>query len=167
MPDVLTHVLVGYALGATLSIRYGWLSCPFVTAAMVGALLPDVAKVTLIVPSAVVEAALGVPFSWFAIHTPAGSVLLASIGALLVDGAHRRRVFALLLVGAASHHALDALLLSTTGYSYALAWPLSTVHPPSPGLYLSTDRWPAAVAGAVAAVAWFVRGNVSMRDGAV
>lgn len=163
MPDVLTHVLVGYALGAALSVRYDWLSGPFVTVAMAGALLPDVAKVALVVPSAVVEAGLGVPFSWFAIHTPAGSVLLASIGALLVDGAHRRRAFALLLAGAASHHALDALLLSTTGFSYALAWPLSTVHPPSPGLYLSTDRWPTAVAGCVAATAWYARGRAGAR----
>lgn len=157
MPDVLTHVLVGYVLGTALSARYDWITGPFVTVAMVGAMLPDVAKVTLVVPSAVVEATLGVPFSWFAIHTPAGSILLAGVGALLVDGTHRRRAFALLLVGAASHHVLDALLLSTTGYSYALAWPLSTVNPPSPGLYLSTDRWPAAVATGLAAAAWYAR----------
>lgn len=157
MPDLLTHVLVGFVVGTALSARYRWVSNPYVTVAMVGALLPDVAKVAMVVPSAVVESALGLPFSWFAIHTPLGSLLLAGAGALLVGDGHRRRVLALLIVGAASHHALDALLLSATGFSYALAWPLSAVNPPSPGLYLSSDRWPAAVAVVASAVAWRAR----------
>lgn len=157
MADVLTHVLWGYVLGTLLSFRYEWLDKRFVTVVMLGALVPDLAKVGLIVDDALVAHALGVPFSWFAIHTPAGSLVACAVGALFVGDGYRTRVFALLVVGAASHHALDALLLDPSGYSYMLAWPLSTYHPPTPGLYLSSDRWPAVVSASLAAVVWAVR----------
>lgn len=163
MADVLTHVLVGYLLGTLLALRYDWLDERFVTVVMLGALLPDLTKVSLVVDDALVEGALGVPFSWFAIHTPAGSLVACAVGALLVGDGYRRRVFALLAIGAVSHHVLDALLLSVTGHSYALAWPLSTYHFPSPNLYLSSDRWPALVAGALAAGTWAYRRRESAR----
>ncbi|QLG27384.1 metal-dependent hydrolase [Halorarum halophilum] len=157
MPDILTHVLVGYCLATLLSLRDDRITPPYVTVAMLGTLLPDLTKIELLVPSMVVEQAIGLPFSWFAIHTPFGSLLAASVGALLVAPHHRRQVLALLLLGAFSHHALDAMLLNVTGSSYPLLWPLSTYHIPSPGLYLSSDRWPALLTGSLAAVMWTVK----------
>lgn len=155
--DVLTHVLVGYIIGVLLAFRYEWLDARFITVVMLGALLPDLTKVSLVVDDPVVEGLLGVPFSWFAIHTPVGSIVACAIGALLAGDGYRKRVFALLTIGALSHHVLDALLLSATGYSYALLWPISEYHFPSPNLYLSSDRWPALVAGAVALGCWRLR----------
>lgn len=157
MPDILTHVLVGYILATLLSLRDERLTAPYVTVVMLGTTLPDLTKIELLVPSVVVEQALGLPFSWFALHTPLGSVLVATMGALLVAPRYRRRVLALLLLGTFSHHLLDALLLNATGSSYALLWPLSTYHFPAPGLYLSSDRWPALLAGTTAIVMWAVR----------
>lgn len=157
MADLLTHVLVGYVLGTLLAFRYDWLDARYVTVVMLGALVPDLTKISLVIPDAVVEHTLGVPFSWFAVHTPVGSLVACAVGALLAGDAHRKRVFALLLIGAASHHVLDAMLIKATGYSYALAWPVSAYVFPSPNLYLSSDQWPALVAGGVAVSLWFVR----------
>ncbi len=164
MPDLLTHVLAAYVLATLLSFRYEWITPQYVTAAMVGAVVPDLAKISLLVPSYQVGSALGVPFDWFAIHTIGGSLVVIALCALLTGASHRRRVFLLLALGAASHHALDALLITSTGYSYAIFWPVSTYHPPSPGLFLSTDRWPAAVSGAAAATVWYVRSQWSVTE---
>ncbi len=157
MPDLLTHVLAAYVLATLLSFRYEWITPQYVTAAMVGAAVPDLAKISLAVSSYQVQAVLGVPFDWFAIHTLGGSLVAVAICALLAGEKHRRKVFLLLALGAASHHLLDALLITPTGYSYAIFWPLSTYHPPSPGLFLSTDRWPAAVSGLTAVTVWYFR----------
>lgn len=154
MPDLLTHVLVAYALATIASWRYEWLTPPYVTVAMMGAMIPDMTKVDLVVDSTRVASLSGMPFDWFALHTLGGSLLAALVGGILVPDAHRRRVLVLLAGGAASHLLLDALLIDPSGYSYALLWPLTQYHPPTPGLYLSTDRWPALVSGAIAAGVW-------------
>jgi hypothetical protein len=62
----------------------------------------------------------------------------------------------LLALGAATHLAADALLVKPTGHSYPVLWPLTRYHPPTPGLYLSTDPWPTIAAGLVAVAAWAV-----------
>jgi len=156
MPDVLTHVLVGYSLGTLLRLSNDRLRPAHVTLVMLGALSPDLVKVRILLPSAAVDALLAVPFSWDPLHTLGGSVLVGGLGALLVGPDQRRTVLALLAVGAVSHHALDLLLLKASGYAYPVFWPLTQYHPPAGGLYLSSDRWPAVAAGGVAAVLWAV-----------
>lgn len=79
------------------------------------------------------------------------------LGVLFVAPEYRRRTVALLAIGALSHHALDLLLLNVTGYSYPVFWPFTAYHPPTPGLYLSSDCWPAVVAGSIAVLVWVVR----------
>jgi len=161
VPDLLTHVLTGYVLGTVLSLRYDWLTPQYVTVVMVGAIVPDVAKIDLLVDSDAVTAVLGIPFDWFAIHTLGGSLVAVAVGAVLAGRDHRRVVFALLAVGACSHLFLDALLLKPTGHSFRVLFPLTASQPPTPGLYHSTDRWPAAVAGVVAAAVWLIRSRAS------
>lgn len=156
MADLLTHVLVAYVLATLLSWRYRWLAPAYVTVAMLGAIQPDVSRADLVVPAVTVEAALAVPFDWWALHTLGGSVVVAAAVGLLVPSEYRRRVISLFLLGALSHHALDALLITPSGRSYAMFWPLTHYHPPTPGLYLSSDRWPAAVAVAVAAAVYAI-----------
>ncbi|MCL7418617.1 MAG: metal-dependent hydrolase [Halalkalicoccus sp.] len=154
MPDLLTHALAMYVVLTVASWRVEWLTPSFVTVGMMGAMIPDLTKVKLVVPSHRVESVLGVPFDWFALHTLGGSLVSVLIGTVLVPSKYRTRVLSLLALGAASHLLLDALLINPSGYSYALFWPLTDYHPPTPGLYLSTDRWPALVAGALAALVW-------------
>ena len=156
MAELLTHVLAAYILATALSWHYGWIDPRYVTIAMAGAITPDLSRFDLLIPAEWIEATFGLPFSWGAFHTLGGTTFVVAIGTLLVPRRYRLRVFAMLMLGALSHHALDLLLLNPSGHSYAVFWPATQYHPPSPGLYLSTDRWPALVAGLVAAVVWAV-----------
>jgi hypothetical protein len=157
MTELLTHVLTGFVLGTVLSFRYDWLDGPFVTVVMVGSILPDLTKVAIVLPSRTVQETLGIPFYWFVLHTPFGTVLTASITALLVGEAYRRRVFGLLLLGGASHFVLDALLINPSRFSFVLLWPFTTRLIPLPMLILSSDRWPAMMAIVCAVVVWLLR----------
>ncbi|PSP78717.1 metal-dependent hydrolase [Halobacteriales archaeon QS_4_69_225] len=154
MPDVLTHVLVGYVVGTLLTAVREDVGPAEVTLVMVGALSPDFVKIELLVPAASVEAALGVPFSWEPLHTAVGGVVVALLSGLVVGAERRRRTVALVAVGAATHLFLDALLFDPTGYAFRPLSPLSTYRPPAGMLYLSSDRWPAAVAATAAAATW-------------
>lgn len=150
MPDLLTHTFIAYSLGTLFSWRFEWLDARSVTVAMAGAFIPDIAKITLLVPGNRVAAALDLPFSWLGIHTAGGALLCVLIGVILVPPAERQRVFALLALGASSHLIADAFLIKAYGHSYPLLWPLTAYAPPTPGLYLSTDFWPAFATGALA-----------------
>lgn len=165
MPDLLSHALIAYTACTLLSTRYRWLTPQYVTVGMAGAFVPDIAKGELLVDSAVVGNALGVPFDWFGVHTLGGSVAAVLVGVVLVVADERRRVAVLLSFGAASHLLADALLLNASGRSYAVLWPLTSYHPPTPGLYHSTDVWPSLVLGGIALVTWwFVRRSGAVQD---
>ncbi|MWV40021.1 metal-dependent hydrolase [Natrialba sp. INN-245] len=154
MAELLTHVLAAYVLATALSWRYEWITAPFVTVAMAGAITPDLNRLELLLSAETIESVVGVPFDWGAFHTLGGTAVVVAIGALLTPQRYRRAVVAMLALGALSHHVLDVLLISPSGYSYSVFWPLTPYRPPTPNLYLSTDRWPALVAGSVAAVVW-------------
>ncbi|RDZ48211.1 metal-dependent hydrolase [Haloferax sp. Atlit-19N] len=156
MPDLLAHALLAYTIATVASWRYEWITRPYVTVAMAGAFIPDMTKVRLLIPSARVEQLLAIPFDWIGLHTAGAALCSVLIGVLLVPESERRRVFTLLSVGAASHLIADAFLLKPTGLSYPLFWPVTRIHPPTPGLYLSTDFEPALVLGIVALVAYGV-----------
>lgn len=154
MPDLFSHVCLAYSICTLLSWRYDWLTPSYVTVGMAGAFVPDLAKIDLVIDSATVAATVHRPFSWFGIHTLGGTVVGVLVGATVVASDERRRVLALLSVGAASHLVTDALLLKASGRSYAVLWPVTRYHPPTPGLYLSTDIWPSLTAGTLAFVVW-------------
>ena len=156
MPDLLAHALLAYTLAGVLSWRVDWLSPRYVTVAMAGAFVPDIVKIKLVVHSEVVAALVGLPFGWDALHTLGGSAVSVAVGVVLVADRERRRVAALLGLGAASHLLADALLLTPSGRSYPLLWPLSRLNPPTPGLYLSTDPAPMVVAAVAAGVVFVV-----------
>ncbi|KAB1193260.1 metal-dependent hydrolase [Haloferax sp. MBLA0076] len=150
MPDLLAHALLAYSLATIASWRYEWVSRPYVTVAMAGAFIPDMAKAELVVSNYWMEQFLGIPFDWFGLHTTGAALCSVLVGVLLVRSSERVRVGALLALGAASHLVADAFLLKPTGVSYPLLWPLTRYYPPTPGLYLSTDVMPAVVLGVVA-----------------
>jgi len=157
MPDLLTHALVGYVLAVAASYRYRWLTPPYVTVPMMGAFIPDLAKIRLLVPSWQVEGWLGVPFDWVGLHTLGGAFVAVLVGVVLVRTADRKRVFGLLAAGAGSHLVLDALLWFPSGRMKPVLWPLLTARPRFEGLFVSTARWPALVAAVLAALAWYLR----------
>lgn len=172
MPDLLTHVLVPYALVTLLGLRYDSLGPPFAAAAMVGGAIPDLNRLALVLPAHRVEALSArvldvlpdvpllpgrLPIDWDAIHTLPGSLTVAAIVALLVPARYRRRTFACLALGVTVHHGLDVLLVSTSGRAYDVFWPLLSYSPPTPGLYSSRDPELAALAIALAGAAWFLR----------
>lgn len=165
MADLLTHVLVAYSLTTALSFRYEWLTPHYVTVAMIGSILPDLSRMSLLVAGERIELLTGLPFSWFGFHTLGGVLLTSAIGALLTSGEWRRRVFGLLVFGALSHLVLDALLLAPSGYSAPMWVPFTTQRLPTPGLYQSPDRWPALLAASVATVAWYLRHRTSFGTG--
>ena len=84
--------------------------------------------------------------------------MVVLLGSLLLAPEYRRRAIALFFVGALSHHVLDLLLISVSGYSYAVFWPVTTVRLPAGDLYLSSDRGPVVVVGVLAVVVWCVVG---------
>lgn len=157
MPDLLTHVLVAYIFATLLLFRDERITPAFVTIVMLGAIVPDLAKIELLLPTPQMEQFLDIPFSWFGIHTLGGTLVAITVGALLASTEYRRRIFLLLAAGAASHLFLDALLIKASGYSYEVLWPLTPVFPPTPNLYLSSDRWPALVCAGVAVTVWYLR----------
>lgn len=161
MTELLTHVLAGFVLGTVLSFRFDWVDRRYVTVVMVGATLPDLWQIGLVVPSETVQEALNLPFYWFVLHTPFGTLVTISIASLAVDSAHRKRVFALLLAGAASHFVLDSLLINPSLFSSVLLWPLVTELLPLPLVVVSSDRWPAVLAVSAAAIVWFARRRAS------
>ena len=157
MPDLLTHTLVAYTLAVGLSVRYRWLTPPYVTVVIMGAFIPDLTKIRLLVPSWRLEAWLGLPFDWGALHTVGGTLVSVLIGVTVVRRTDRWRVCGPLGVGAASHLVLDSLLAFPAGRMKFVLWPLTTYRPVFDGLFLSTDRWPVVVAAGVAASAWYLR----------
>lgn len=133
-----------------LSWRYAWIGPGYVTVGMAGAFIPDLTKIAIVVPRVAVENVLGIPFDWTGIHTLGGTLVGIAIGATVVSSDARKRVSALLSVGAASHLVADALLLKPSGRSFPGLWPLTRWHPPTPGIYHSTDLAPAIVTGLIA-----------------
>lgn len=156
MPDLLSHTFIAYTLCTLLALHYDWLTPQYVTIGMAGAFIPDLAKLDLIVDSSIVAALLDTPFKWFGIHTLGGALVAILIGVVLVPKGERRRVFALLSLGAVSHLLADAMLLKASGLSNPLLWPLTSSPLPTPGLYHSTDLWPSLLTGIIALLTWYV-----------
>lgn len=157
MPDLLAHVLFAYAVVTAVGWRIDPMTPPLVTLAMVGATLPDLSKVHLVFDDDALEAVVGGPIEWLALHTGGGIALSVAIASVLVAARYRRRATLAVATGALSHVVLDLFLDTATGVApYAVFWPVTTYRPPTPGLYLSTQPWPTLLAGVLAVVVWGV-----------
>ncbi len=163
MADLLTHVLVAYTIAVALSWRYKWINPAHVTVVMVGATLPDLTRIGLLIDPATVEK-IGIPFSYSPLHTMGGAMVSVLILSVFVRVKYAKEVFILLFLGLLSHLALDALLISASGHSYPIFWPISVYNPPTPGFYLSTDMWPALLTGSIALFIWFMDSRMYTRS---
>ncbi|APX96593.1 metal-dependent hydrolase [Natronorubrum daqingense] len=152
MAELLSHVLVAYALATVAKWSLEWFTERHVGVVMIGSLLPDLNRIDLFVSETTFESVLGVPFGLDAIHTLGGVVLLSAVGAMVVT-THHRRVFGLLLAGAVSHLILDAFKAYADGAADAWLYPITWIRHPTPNLYVSADP---AVLGFTASVALLV-----------
>jgi len=152
--DLLTHVLVGYIIGVVLSWKYEWISRSYITIIMVGAALPDIVRIRLLLDPFTIEDHIGIPFSWTPLHTLGGVLISGMIIACFFGEKTGKRVFLLLMIGAISHLFLDAFLITASGYSYAVFWPFIRSRLTISGIYLSTDVLPSVLAIISAFVFW-------------
>ena len=159
MAEWVTHVCFAYALCTAVSWSVDWVDKKWVPVGMVGSVLPDLNRFDLLLDDLVVQRLTGIPFDWSGLQTVGGAVLLSAIGAMLFSTArHRKRGFVFLLGGAFSHILVDLPqryadgLMLTNNYLFPLPpWRL-----PTPGWYVSADRWVAVVALLVALVVFGV-----------
>ena len=159
MAELLTHVLVAYALFTAAGWYLEWLDARWVAVGMVGSILPDLNRLALFVPDDRMTDITGIAFDWGGLHTIGGALLLSAIGATLF--ARRRdqwRAFLVLFAGAVSHLIVDLPQRYADGnmLTNLYLYPVSSVRPPTPGWYVSADRWVAVVALAVAAIVFVV-----------
>jgi hypothetical protein len=149
MPDLLSHVLLAYALLTVAGWRIDRLADEWVAVGVAGAAIPDLIKVEILVDSAAVSRALGVPFDVKAVGTLGGVLLVAGLIALAF-GRRWRPAYASLVAGGGSALVLDGLRAYADGragfWLYPVPW-----RPPTPSLYVSSDPRVLAVAVVVAA----------------
>ncbi|QCS42035.1 metal-dependent hydrolase [Natrinema versiforme] len=152
MADLLSHVLLAYA-GCTIASWYRPIPDRWIAVVMVGAVLPDLNRITLLVANGTLEAALGTPFDFGALSTLGGGIVLAGIGAMVVADRHRR-AFAALLAGVLSHLVIDGVKAYADGAAGAWLYPFTWARHPTPSLYVSSDPAVLAVAVSVAVIAF-------------
>jgi len=144
--DLLTHVLLAYA-GCTILSWYRPIPTYWIAVTMIGSILPDLNRVTLIVSNGTLETLLGVPFDLGALSTLGGTVILAGIGSMVVTN-HHRKTFAALFAGALSHLFIDGVKAYADGAAGTWLYPVTWARHPTPSLYVSSD--PAVLTVAVA-----------------
>ncbi|MXR50410.1 metal-dependent hydrolase [Halovenus sp. WSH3] len=151
MADGLSHVLLAFGLFTATGWVIGWLDRRWIAVGMVGSLLPDLSRLDLILDDSTISRVVGIPFDWGGVHTLGGVVLLGALGAVLFETRQeQRRGFGLLVAGGCSHLLVDAVKRWADGAGNVPLYPVSWWRPPTPGLYVSADRWVLGVAVAVA-----------------
>ncbi|MFC6771244.1 metal-dependent hydrolase [Halorubrum pallidum] len=158
MAEWLTHVLLAYATFRILSWYVEWLDSQWISVGMVGAILPDLSRLNLVISSDIISYFIGSEFDWFGIHTAGGIILLSGIGALLFrDALEQQKAFIMLLSGSISHILVDLPQRYADGKMILdmYAFPLPLPRPVTPGWYVTPDRWVVLVAFVTAIVVFF------------
>jgi hypothetical protein len=159
MAEWLTHVLFAFAMCTPLSWYSDWLDQKWVAVAMVGSIFPDINRLGLLLSDELMSYLIGSQFAWSGIHTVAGIVLLSGIGAVLFrTDRQRRRAFGMLLAGALSHLLVDLPQRYADGrmISNFYTFPIPAPRPPTPGWYVSPDRWVVVIALVTAIVVFLL-----------
>lgn len=142
MAEILTHVLIAFALFTAGGWLIEWFDRKWVAVAAVGTIFPDLNRFDLLIDGYFVSSTLGIPFDWDGLHTLGGVFLLSALGAVpFAAGRVRRRAFGVLLSGAVLHLLVDAVKLYADGFNGMYLYPLSWWRNPTPGLYVSAERW--------------------------
>ena len=119
MPDWITHLLVAWMICTILSFKYKQINPTYTVVCMVGALIPDVYKITIPLGVMGIHAEnLLMP-----LHLPVGSLIIAAIFTLFFKE-QKKLVLSLLVLGVATHYVLDLLLINLNG-GMVMLFPLS------------------------------------------
>lgn len=139
MADLLTHLLVAYALLTVASWRVDWLDRRWVVVGIGGAAIPDLLKVDIVLDADSVAATLGIPFSYDAVGTLGGVLVVAGLITLGFGRDHWLRVYGLVTLGGLSALVGDGLRAYADGRASAWLYPFANWRPPTPSLYVSSD----------------------------
>lgn len=139
MADLLSHLLVAFALLTIASWRVGWLTRRWVVVGTGGAAIPDLVKVGILLDADTVAAALGIPFSYTPLSTLGGVLIVAGLITLAFERDRWRRVYGLVVTGGVLSLVGDGLRAYADGRASAYLYPLSNWRPPTPSLYVSSD----------------------------
>lgn len=154
MADLLTHVLVPFVLLTPVSWFVPAIDRRWIVVGMAGAAIPDLVKISIVLPDTVVESILGLPFSYAPISSLAGLLVIGGAIAVLFEN-RARRAFGYIVFGGVTSLLLDGMRVFADGqagfYLYPIWW-----RPPTPSLYVTSDPRVTAVAVVVAAVVCFV-----------
>lgn len=159
--ELVTHVLLAFGLFTAAGWAVEWLDRTWVAVGAVGSLFPDLNRIGLVVDDHVISQVLGIPFGWGGIHTLGGVLVLAALGGVLFGSREERlRGFGLLFAGGISHLLVDAVKMWADGAGSTPLYPLSWWRPPTPGWYVSSDRWVLGVALVIALAVFVIDRNV-------
>ena len=118
MPDWIVHIGVAYIICRLLYTKYTTFNHSNTILVMVGSLIPDIAKLAMITEYLGMDT-----LDYFmAFHQPLTSLIVAAILCLFFE--KRKIVLGLLILGLATHYALDLLLINFGGGIY-IFFPLS------------------------------------------
>jgi len=156
MAELLSHLLVAYALFTIASWRIGWLDHRWVVAGTGGAAIPDLVKIDIVIDGDAVGSALGVPFSYTPLSTLGGVLLVAGLIMLAFEREQWRRVYGLVATGGILSLVGDGLRVYADGHTSAWLYPFTNWRPPTPSLYVSSDVRVLIVALVVAALVFVV-----------
>lgn len=135
--DLLSHVLIAYALLTAASWLIEPLTHRWVAVGMGGAAIPDLVKLELLVDEGVIQRTLDIPFEYDPIGSLAGVLLIAGVITLLFTH-ERRRVYTLLVTGGTLSLVGDGLRAYADGHASFWLYPFWW-RPPTPSLYVTSD----------------------------
>ncbi|MGB9980311.1 metal-dependent hydrolase [Methanobacterium sp.] len=118
MPDWITHILIPWTFFTILGFKFKQFSQQNIAVVIMGALVPDIFKIYLVLN----QIGIHVEDFFTPIHSPVGSILIASIISLFFI--ERRLIFIFLVLGISTHYALDLLLFNGGMY---LLYPFNPV----------------------------------------
>lgn len=160
MPDLLTHVLVVYAFLTPLTWYSTRVQPRYVGVAVMGTLIPDLAKIGLVLTPGSIETLLGLPFSWLPLHRLGGVILVVGMVAVLSERAERRPIATYAFLGAITQFPLDGLIRRANDVSPPYLYPVTWWRPPAGNVYLSSDIWPVIPALGIAVLVWWTDRNL-------
>ncbi len=155
MPDWLTHITVAWIVCTVLGFKFQAFKQPYIAICMVGALIPDIVKISILLN----YFNLYTFYLLAAIHTPAGSIIIASIISLLFK--EKKLILGFLVLGIGTHYFMDLLLNDINSEIY-LFYPFSWSYWQL-GLFSNTDYLITIVSLITALIVYLISINVNKR----
>lgn len=144
MPDWITHISVAYIIAILLNIKENR------TILYIGAIIPDSFRLFFLVGP---FTGFSIAMNFFApLHTVIGVLLSGAFVISFFKGVAWRHAFKLVLLGAISHFALDALMhpFGTSIWAFYPFW----ISPTYSGIIWSDSYWPVIISVIAGIIMW-------------